>query len=242
MPRTKAVLVLAVIAALLATAAPASAGQLPSPYPQSVRATGPFYGGPPYSYTMCVAPCSFTAFPPTANLQGGPYTFGGPGEWQIGVTLDGPDVDPTPTVIPATGQSLSHVATELGRSTISLVDQAGPAGSSTPFLVVSKADAPKPLKFLTSKTIKLGSVIRIRTTKKKVTATFNYAGTKLTAVRCPPTVKNVHCFRVKRGRPGILPGTEIEILAWNKTIITNTFSREGVADRKLVRVKVLNKS
>ncbi len=148
--------------------------------------------------------------------------------------------DPSPTVVPATSPSFSQVATELGmyRITLTNPDDVYNQGSSLTFLVVSKADAPRPLKYLSSKTLKIGSVIRVKSPKAKVSASFLDGATKLRKVGCRPKVKNVHCLKLKAGRAGVLPGTKLEILAWNKSLITDTFSVDGVADRKEVKVKL----
>ena len=150
------------------------------------------------------------------------------------------DTDSRPTVVPATSPSFSHVATELGMYRINLIDpdDVYNQGGSNTFLVVSKADAPRPLKYLSSKTLRMGSVIRVKSAKAKVSASFLDGATKLRTVGCRPKVKNVHCLKLKRGPAGVLPGTKLEILAWNKSLITDTFSVEGVADRKEVKVKL----
>ena len=212
---------------------------MPAPYPQSVKVNGAFYGGFPHSYEMCVAPCSFTATPPTLNAKNEPFTIGSASRWEVHVFLSG-DEDPSPTLVPATSPSFSHVATEIGMYRINLInpDDVYNQGSSNPFLVVSKADAPRPLKYLSSKTLKIGSVIRVKSPKAKVSASFLDGATKLRKVGCRPKVKNVHCFKLKAGRANVLPGTKLEILAWNKTLITDTFSVDGVADRKEVKVKL----
>ena len=123
--------------------------------------------------------------------------------------------DPSPTVVPATSPSFSYVATELGMYRITLVNPSDVynQGSSTTFLVVSKADAPRPLKYLSAKTLEIGSVIRVKSPKAKVSASFLDGATKLKKVGCRPKVKNVHCFKLKAGRANVLPGTKLEILA-----------------------------
>ncbi len=81
-------------------------------------------------------------------------------------------------------------------------------------------------------------MIRVKSSKAKVTATFNYAGSKLTPQACRPKVKQVHCFKVKRGHSTVPPGTEIKLLAWNKGVITDTFGPEAAADRKVIKVRL----
>ena len=237
--RGRAVGIAAVVGGLLVSAVAASAHPLPAPYPQSVKVSGAFYGGFPHSYEMCVAPCSFTATPPTHNNRNEPFTLGSASQWELHVFLTG-SADPSPTVVPATSPSFSHVATEVGMYRISLTnpDDVYNQGTSLTFLVVSKADAPRPLKYLSSKTLKMGSVIRVKSPKAKVSASFLDGATKLRKVGCRPKVRNVHCLKLKPGPANVLVGTKLEILAWNKTLITDTFSVDGVADRKEVRVKL----
>ena len=205
-----------------------------------VKVDGSFYGGFPHTYEMCVAPCSFTATPPTLNARNQPFTMGSASQWELHVFRTG-DEDPSPTLVPATSPSFGHVATELGMYRINLInpDDVYNQGGSSPFLVVSKADAQRPLKYLSSKTLKLGSVIRVKSAKAKVSASLFNGETKLRTVGCRPKAKHVHCLKLKFGPPADLPGAKLEILAWNRTLMTDTFSVDSLADHKDVKVKLL---
>jgi hypothetical protein len=229
---------LAIVATAL-LAGPASAAPLPSAGPAFVGVDLPHYGGSNTTYYKCVAPCPFTATAPRINLLGAPYSSNGTGRWELHVSLSG-GKDTNPETLPGS-QSLSHVATELGYSVIHFNDEANKVLSgSSAFLVVSKADAPAPLDYLSSKSVRPGSVIRIKSPKEKFAVTFKAGGAdskKVPQVKCKKPVKDVHCFRLKRVKSPPKKA-RIDVSAWNETVIANLYGFKTVADRKVVRVKL----
>jgi hypothetical protein len=211
--------------ALLVAAVPVSA----TPYPADPDEVGldlPAVKG------VCIAPCPVTAAQPAEGVdfdgQPGPFVYDANGTWDAqiwtGKLLDDPE-EPGSThhealrqVLGPASPQISFTATTPGRWTVRLSSKTDPFVQSRSFFVLSRADAPASISLSPRKKLHVGSLLAVRSPKKKLAVEFqgsDLAPSLVKRARCKKPRKGVRCFKLRIIHRDMTSRAKISVRAWN---------------------------